>query len=87
MQMRKQEDSCGRGVPALNSVGEAWVNQRSERRWYVWMADTRSSLWMPTATLMSMCWGRSTTEPFTRSRYDRSRVCTQGVDWYSFDGC
>ncbi len=25
-QMRKQEDSCGRGVPALNSVGLACVN-------------------------------------------------------------
>lgn len=31
MQMRKQEDSCGRGVPALNSVGDACVNQRSLR--------------------------------------------------------
>lgn len=29
LQMRKQLLSWGRGVPALNSVGEAWVNQRS----------------------------------------------------------
>ena len=26
---RKQEDSCGLGVPALKRVGVAWVNQRS----------------------------------------------------------
>ena len=48
MQMRKQEDSCGRGVPALKSVGLACVNQRSLSRWYVWIALARSSLWMPT---------------------------------------
>lgn len=35
MQTRKQEESCGRGVPALNSVGEAWVNHRCDSRWYV----------------------------------------------------
>jgi hypothetical protein len=35
MQTRKQEESWGRGVPALNSVGEAWVNQRWDSRWYV----------------------------------------------------
>ena len=35
MQTRKQEDSCGRGVPALNSVGEACVNHRCDSRWYV----------------------------------------------------
>lgn len=28
VQMRKQDDSCGRGVPALNSVGLACVNLR-----------------------------------------------------------
>ena len=33
MHTRKQEESWGRGVPALNSVGEACVNQRSESRW------------------------------------------------------
>ena len=48
MQMRKQEDICGRGVPALNSVGLACVNQRSLSSWYVWMAASRSSWWMPT---------------------------------------
>lgn len=31
MEIRKQEDSCGRGVPALNSVGDACVNHRSDR--------------------------------------------------------
>jgi hypothetical protein len=35
MQTRKQEESWGRGVPALKSVGEAWVNQRCDSRWYV----------------------------------------------------
>jgi hypothetical protein len=33
MHTRKQEDSWGRGVPLLNRVGEAWVNQRSDIRW------------------------------------------------------
>ncbi len=33
VQTRKHDESCGRGVPALNSVGDAWVNQRSDRRW------------------------------------------------------
>lgn len=32
-QIRKQELSCGRGVPALNSVGLACVNlQKAERK-------------------------------------------------------
>ena len=31
MAMRKQEESCGRGVPALKSVGDACVNHRSLR--------------------------------------------------------
>ncbi len=35
MHTRKHEESWGRGVPALNSVGEAWVNQRWDSRWYV----------------------------------------------------
>ena len=35
MQMRKQLLSWGRGVPALNRVGDAWVNHRSLSRWYV----------------------------------------------------
>jgi hypothetical protein len=29
---RKQLDICGLGVPALKSVGVAWVNQRSLSR-------------------------------------------------------
>lgn len=77
MQTRKQEESCGRGVPLLNSVGDACVNQRSLMRWYVWMAASTSSWWMPTATRMSMCCGRSTTWPLMRSRYDRSSVCVR----------
>ena len=36
MQMRKQEESWGRQVPALKRVGEACVNQRSDMRLYVW---------------------------------------------------
>ena len=79
MQTRKHDDSWGRGVPALNRVGLACVNQRWLMRWYVSMAASMSSLWMPTATRMSMCCGRSTTRPFTRSRYDRSRVCGRGA--------
>jgi len=30
---RKQDDSCGLGVPALKSVGVAWVNHFSDNRW------------------------------------------------------
>mgnify|MGYP001806821524 CR=1 FL=1 len=43
MASRKQLLSWGRGVPPLNSVGEAWVNQRSDMAWYVVMADSMSS--------------------------------------------
>ena len=32
---RKQLDSCGRIVPALNSVGDACVNHFSDSRLYV----------------------------------------------------
>ena len=32
---KKQLESCGRLVPALNSVGEACVNHRSDIRLYV----------------------------------------------------
>jgi hypothetical protein len=77
MQMRKQEDSCGLGVPALKRVGEACVNQRSLSRWYVLIALSMSVLCIPTDTRMSMCWGRSTTVPFTLSKYERSRVCKE----------
>ena len=31
---RKQLESCGRGVPALNSVGDAWVKSRCDMRSY-----------------------------------------------------
>lgn len=33
--------------------------------------------WIPTATLMSMCWGRSTTFPLIFRRYDLSKVYTK----------
>jgi hypothetical protein len=58
----------GRGAPALNSVGDACVNHRSLIRWYVLMALSMSFMWMPTDTRMSMCCGRSTIAPLTRSR-------------------
>ena len=74
MQMRKQDESCGRGVPALKRVGDACVNHLCDRRWYVSMAASMFSLWIPTETLMSICWGLSTTRPFTLSRYERSSV-------------
>lgn len=54
-------DSWGLVVPALNRVGEAWVNHFSESRLYVSTAASMSPLWIPTATLISMCWGLSAT--------------------------
>lgn len=42
MAMRKQLLSWGRGVPALNRVGEACVNQRSLRYRYVLSAESMS---------------------------------------------
>ena len=54
-------DSWGLLVPALNRVGEAWVNHFSDSRLYVSMAESMSLLWTPTATLISMCWGLSAT--------------------------
>ena len=42
MATRKQLLSWGLGVPALNRVGEAWVNHRSLRCRYVSMADLMS---------------------------------------------
>jgi len=65
---RKHEDSCGRGVPALKRVGEAWVNQRSLSSVYVLTAASASPVWMPHATRISMCCGRSITRPPTRKR-------------------
>ena len=35
MQIKKHDESCGRGVPALNNVGDACVIQRSLNKWYV----------------------------------------------------
>jgi len=39
MVIKKHDDNCGRGVPALNNVGEACVNIFSDIRLYVSMAD------------------------------------------------
>lgn len=55
-------DSWGLLVPALKSVGEAWVNHFSDSRLYVSMAASMSVLWIPTDTRINMCWGRSATE-------------------------
>jgi hypothetical protein len=74
IERRKHEDICGVGVPALNIVGDACVNHLSAIRLYVSMAASMSVLWMPRATRMSMCCGRSTTLPFILSRYERSSV-------------
>lgn len=74
MVRRKQEESCGVGVPALKRVGEACVKSLRLMRSYVSMAASMSSPWMPTDTRMSMCDGRSAILPCTLSRYDRSRV-------------
>ena len=65
---RKQLLSCGRGVPALKSVGDACVNQRSDMSLYVSHAASMSVLWMPIATRMSMCCGLSTMMSLRRSR-------------------
>ena len=74
MESRKHDDICGVGVPALNIVGDAWVNHFSAIRLYVSIAASMSRLWMPSATRMSMCCGRSTTLPCILSRYERSSV-------------
>src|SRR5690349_19628265 len=66
---RKHDASCAHGVPALNSVGDACVNQRCDMRLYVSMAAAASPVWMPHATRMSMCCGRSHTLPSSFSRY------------------
>lgn len=55
-------ESCGRLVPALNRVGEAWVNHFSERRLYVSIAASISSSWIPTDTLINICCGLSATK-------------------------
>ena len=41
MVKRKQLDSCGRGVAALNKVGEAWVNNFSDIILYVSMKEEK----------------------------------------------
>lgn len=55
-------ESCGRLVPALKRVGEAWVNHLSERRLYVSIAASISSSWIPTDTLINICCGLSATK-------------------------
>jgi hypothetical protein len=71
---RKHDDSCGRGVPALKSVGEACVKYFSDRKLYVSIAASMSVPWMPTDTRISMCCGRSATLPLILRRYERSSV-------------
>ena len=61
MVRRKQLDIWGVLVPALNMVGEACVNHFSLMRLYVSMAESMSRRWMPSATRISICCGRSTT--------------------------
>ena len=72
---RKQLDICGLHVPALNNVGEACVNHFSDIKRYVSQAALISFWWMPIATRISMCWGRSATLPSIFSRYDLIKVC------------
>ena len=72
---RKQLDICGLHVPALNNVGEACVNHFSDIKRYVSQAALISFWWMPIATRISMCWGRSATFPSIFSRYDLIKVC------------
>jgi hypothetical protein len=52
---KKHELIYGFGVPELNKVGVAWVNQHSDIRSYVSKADSRSSRWIPREHLISMC--------------------------------
>ena len=47
MATRKHDDSCGRGVPALKSVGVEWVKQRWDIRWYIWARGGRHGEEMP----------------------------------------
>ena len=63
MRSRKQLLSCGVGVPALYSVGEACVIILADSMRYVSIARSRSSSWMPSATRINMCCGRSTVTP------------------------
>ena len=55
MVSKKHDDSCGRGVPALKSVGVACVKKRWLMRLYVSIAAAMSALWMPIATRMNIC--------------------------------
>ena len=63
MVRRKQLESWGLGVAALNSVGEAWVKSLCDNMSYVSMAESMSSPWIPMATRISICWGLSTGLP------------------------
>ena len=82
MESRKQDDICGFGVPALNMVGEACVNHRSDMRLYVSSTAPKSPTLpscmplpcTPHATRMIICCGRSTILPASLVRYERSSV-------------
>ena len=63
---KKHDDSCGLGVPALNKVGVACVKYFWDMSSYVSIAASTSLPWMPIATRMIMCWGRSAISPSQR---------------------
>merc|ERR1740129_841548 len=65
---KKHDDICGLGKPALKRVGVAWVNFRCDIKLYVSIAAATSPEWMPQATRINMCCGRSTTLPLIRSK-------------------
>ena len=56
---RKQLESCWRGQPAANIVGEACVYTPRDIRSYASSTRATSRPWTQSATRISMCWGRS----------------------------
>ena len=71
---RKQDDICGFGVPELNKVGVACVNQPSDIKLYVFIAAGMSFLCIPIETRISICCGLSAIFPFNFIRYDLVKV-------------
>ena len=59
---RKQLESCWRGQPAANIVGEACVYTPRDIRSYASSTRATSRPWTHSATRISMCWGRSIDE-------------------------
>jgi len=72
--MRKQEDICGRGVPALKRVGVAWMNKPRDILSYVSSTEGISFPWIPMETRMNRYCGVSINFPSARWRYPFSRV-------------